>query len=200
MYTGQDMQSANMYAYCGNNPVTRSDPFGGMYVVEDQPQGDYARKAFEIYNSYQPSRDTIQDIGEDFSNFNLQNTSEQAAIQANYFAMYKGVPVIKVSGLGGKSASFYMIFLNKADNSPETVKHEYGHRVQLDQMGFTNYLKYVAVPSVIHSEVYSRGQYYKYYSYYSMPFEYDADIKGKAVHEVDPWAEDLRNLYFSGIE
>ena len=30
VYTGQDMQSANMYAYCGNNPVTRSDPFGGM--------------------------------------------------------------------------------------------------------------------------------------------------------------------------
>ena len=33
VYTGQDMQSGNMYAYCGNNPVTRSDPYGGMYVI-----------------------------------------------------------------------------------------------------------------------------------------------------------------------
>ena len=35
VYTGQDMQSGNMYAYCGNNPVTRSDPYGGMYVISD---------------------------------------------------------------------------------------------------------------------------------------------------------------------
>ena len=33
MYTGQDMQSGNMFAYCGNNPVTRSNPYGGMYVI-----------------------------------------------------------------------------------------------------------------------------------------------------------------------
>ena len=34
VFTGQDMQSGNMYAYCGNNPVTRSDPYGGMYVID----------------------------------------------------------------------------------------------------------------------------------------------------------------------
>lgn len=33
VYTGQDMQSGNMFAYCGNNPITRSDPYGGMYVI-----------------------------------------------------------------------------------------------------------------------------------------------------------------------
>ena len=27
------MQSGNMFAYCGNNPITRSDPYGGMYVI-----------------------------------------------------------------------------------------------------------------------------------------------------------------------
>lgn len=32
--TGQDMQSANMYAYCGNNPVTRSDVGGNAYLIE----------------------------------------------------------------------------------------------------------------------------------------------------------------------
>ena len=33
VYTGQDMQSGNMFAYCGNNPIIRSDPYGGMYVI-----------------------------------------------------------------------------------------------------------------------------------------------------------------------
>ena len=33
VFTGQDMQSGNMFAYCGNNPIIRSDPYGGMYVI-----------------------------------------------------------------------------------------------------------------------------------------------------------------------
>ena len=34
VFTGQDMQSGNMYAYCGNNPTGRSDVEGSAYQVD----------------------------------------------------------------------------------------------------------------------------------------------------------------------
>ena len=32
VYTGQDILSGNMYAYCGNNPIINIDPTGRMYI------------------------------------------------------------------------------------------------------------------------------------------------------------------------
>lgn len=117
----------------------------------------------------------------DFKNFNLANTSEDVTLNANYFSAYKGQYVIKANldFNGGRSGSFGVMILDKKEGTEEkggieegrrTVKHEWGHFVQLGMLGPKKYVEKIAIPSVSSKASYK--------DYYYQPWERSADIFG----------------------
>jgi len=84
------------------------------------------------------------------------------------------------------------------DGGDNLLKHEYGHVVQLGLLGFTNYCKYVAVPSI---SVFWASEQVAWLndSYYSFPWEYQADQFGGASHRYAPWADDISSIYWSFV-
>lgn len=118
-----------------------------------------------------PVEKFVAGITEDFKNFDINNTSEEKALESNYFSSYKGVPVIRVDG--NRSASFGAIFLtresNDRNNPEDVVRHEYGHTRQLRKLGVVKYAIDIGIPSVF--EI-GGGD------YYSRPWEITADIYG----------------------
>jgi hypothetical protein len=63
------------------------------------------------------------------------------------------------------------MFLNKKAKDPNTVRHEWGHFVQLGIMGVGSYIPTVAIPSILSGD---RAD------YYSLPWERMADFFGGA--------------------
>ena len=68
------------------------------------------------------------------------------------------------------------MFLNTENAEEQDVKHEYGHYIQLQELGLIRYIMYVAIPSVNSGDV-------AYDEYYSLPFEMSADILGEVQRE-----------------
>ena len=56
------------------------------------------------------------------------------------------------------------------------MKHEYGHRLQFDKLGFFRYISRVAVPSVLANLLYKLKK--LPYDYYGSPWEREADMLG----------------------
>jgi hypothetical protein len=102
----------------------------------------------------------------------LFNTDEQAVLDAEFFAFYKGVPVIKVPN-SRDAFSCGIIFIGDDVSDINTVKHEYGHYVHLTLVGIDNYVVRVVLPSVI-----GYASNVPYDVYYSQPWEYIAEILG----------------------
>lgn len=70
------------------------------------------------------------------------------------------------------------IGLSKQQQNSNTLKHEYGHKVQLDNMGLRNYIENVAIPSVTINILDRQGK--LPYDYYSYPWEAEANELGGA--------------------
>ena len=100
------------------------------------------------------------------------NTDEQAVLDAEYFAFYKGQLVIREDWAftNGRSGSFIIMFLNSNETDVNTVRHKWGHFVQLLQLGIVEYTFSILLPSVL-SDPYNKH-------YYSNPWEITADIYG----------------------
>ncbi len=79
--------------------------------------------------------------------WNPYNTNADNAAKAQVMSFYKGVPVIRISGMGG-SMSLGVIFFDKSQDV-EVLKHERGHTNQLMTLGIMNYLLRIGVPSVV---------------------------------------------------
>ena len=121
---------------------------------------------------------------------------------AEKFAFYKGVPVIKVPGMGTDMCSFDVIFIGEEArtrrNAIEDVKHEYGHSVHFSQIGILRYTTRVAIPSLIGYYTVSAEQ------YYSQPWEYIAEVFGGVSNRLydgqpypyEPYASLLGTLYW----
>ena len=124
-----------------------------------------------------PQLPPLQQFGvelyQDAANFNINNTSEEKVIESNWVSAYKGRVVIRHSLKGLSSMSLGVIFLNQSDVDTNTVKHEYGHCLQLDEVGMLKYLVFVAAPSV---KGYWSGL--DNSAFYSQPWEYGADMYG----------------------
>ena len=108
---------------------------------------------------------------QDFKNYDINNESEEKVLQSKYFSAYKGVPVVRING--DRSGSFGMIFLtrktNSMKNAEDTIRHEYGHTKQLQQLGVLGYAMCIGLPSW---QKWGSGE------YYSKPWEITADIYG----------------------
>jgi hypothetical protein len=114
-------------------------------------------------------------ISEDFRNYDKNNTSEEKVINAHFFSAYKRAFVLKLP-IGYNAASFRTIFLGRKIKNTNVVKHEYGHRLQFDKLGFFRYISRVATPSVLANLLYKLKK--LPYDYYGSPWENEADILG----------------------
>ena len=171
-----------MYAYCSNEPIANYDPAGNYYAkVEDRITtgcgGRGGIPAFVVRPSKpdpeaQPKQNKVGLI--DF----ITNTDEQVVLDAEHFAMYRGVPVIRING--NRSGFFGVIFLtyetNGRSNPEDMVRHEYGHAQQLKELGLATYLTNIFIPSWLEWGSNS--------DYYSREVEITADILGGVVSRV----------------
>ena len=99
---GGDIQGYNLFAYCMNNPVNMFDSSGHW------PQWLNDVVNWVNNNIIQPIVNFAEDVVEDFTNFDLNNQSEEKVLQSNYFSFDKGVLVIRTNG--NRSGSFGVIF------------------------------------------------------------------------------------------
>ena len=167
-----------MFAYCGNNPANRADPsgllpsctfLGDNHLFSDKIlSGGGGGVGITSPSTSKAASDKV--IANEVAYFN--NTDEQAVLDAEYFAFYKGTLVVKMQPMNNKGLSFGIIFLGPHVDAA-TVKHEYGHYLHLQEIGVQSYIINVAIPSLIDS--WSNTP---YSVYYSEPQEYIADILG----------------------
>lgn len=114
-------------------------------------------------------------IWKDIKNFNPLNSDEKVVLDANYFSIYEKHLVIRQGGFGKRSFSIGVMFIDRAESSDnplsiKTVPHEYGHTVQLRQLGLVRYLASIAIPSIKSK---AEGE-----AYYDQPWEVTADVYG----------------------
>lgn len=104
----------------------------------------------------------------DIKNYDRTNTSEACVLESNYFSAYKNVTVFRIRTK--RSGSFKALFIAKKGSDADTVRHEYGHRLQLDKLGMFRYFLCIFIPSW---RQWGKG------NYYDKPWEVTADILGE---------------------
>ena len=162
----ESLSGYNMFAYCFNNPVNMADNSGNW------PQ--WIKDAANWLNNsiIQPVASFVKDITEDINNFDWNNESEEKVLESNYFSSYKGVPTFRIGG--NRSGSFGAMFItretNNRDYPEDIVRHEYGHTLQLKQLGVIDYALCIALPSW--------QEWGTNPNYYSRPWEITADVLG----------------------
>ena len=160
-----------MFVYCNSNPTNFRDDSGTRmeYVRFDSgaPVAFPSPGVISEMTIPGSSSDFLDDV-EDF----LTNTDEQAVLDAEFFAFYKGAPVIKMPN-SRDAFSCGIIFIGNDVSDPNTVKHEYSHYIHLLLVGIDNYVGRVVLPSVI-----GYASNVPYDVYYSQPWEYIAEILG----------------------
>ena len=130
------LQGYNLFAYCNNNPVMFADPSGNIPRWLYDVGGWIGNSLSWIYrNIYKPVYTVRDNIEEDIYMYDKNNTSEEKVLEAHYFSSYKGSFVVKLP-IGKNAASYGVMFIGDEVTSTDTVKHEYGHIVQFQNMGF----------------------------------------------------------------
>ena len=192
-----DLTGYNLFAYCSNNPVMGYDPYGQFNLFGALKNITGALIDVAIQETEKAMKRVARDLMEDIMNFDKNNTDPQACVESNYFSMYNGVPVISFNLFGLNSFAIGGVIFLEGTASANTVLHEYGHTRQEKELGFGNYLVQVAIPSVSYNILSEKYPALKTY-YYSMPWEYDADIRGEAYRRdgYAPWAEETNRIYW----
>jgi RHS repeat-associated protein len=190
--TGQGIIGFNMFVYCLNNPVNMVDYTGCL------PQ--WMEDAWNWFddNVIQPVVNFFEDVKEDFDNYDEKNEDEETVFESNYFSCYKGTFVLKTPFKA--SFSFGFIGLSTKQQNSNTLNHEYGHKVQLDNRGWGNYIVDIAVPSVTANILDRKGK--LPYDYYGSAWEAEADRLGGVIRTKDntPWPEGAYNSYWDLIK
>ena len=183
----------NMFAYCGNNPVTRYDPTGREYFLACYSDG----RAIQAMLQYRSLGGCCS--GGDLSSYSgpitgsgdyllpLTHTDPLEAredLRNNGFTFYKGKLVIMAPlPFDETAASFGIILMDDyygdTDDKEfaDTLNHEYGHAVHASQVGLPVYFATTAIPSLI-GAVLSRKVEWIDKNYYSLPWERTADYLG----------------------
>ena len=159
----------NLFAYCENNPVMYIDPTGELFREIFDQILNYILFCFALAS--------------DIMNFDPNNEDEEKVLQSYFFSCYKGTLVIRTNF--DRSGTFGIIFLSRyVSNTPEDdVRHEYGHIVQMRELGVLKYTIYIAIPSAL-----KLGN----KLYYDKPWEISADLNGGVVSRVHS-AEDIQD-------
>ena len=180
-----------MFAYCLNNPVNYTDTKGSAckLIFSDcfdtlkspwqDPTGGGGRTGSRIY--YTPK------YGKDQKEQQVLNTLKGQGI-----TYYNGALVVNFSSSFLSSFSIAnVIFLESSQHYIDTLRHEHGHIQQQREFGAMKYLFLVFIPSATYNLI-SRHDSTLASCYYSMPWEYDADMRSniqRAGHK--SWAKKL---------
>ena len=173
-----------MFAYCLNNPVVLTDSSGTAAHIGFSADGQLHDSPWKIGSPggggwSQDIHYSQKDYGSATDKFYtvrtlkfVFNSDEQVVLDAEHFAFYKGCLVIRTNGK--RSGSFGVLFITRETNTrdyPEDViRHEYGHTVQLAQLGVVKYTLCIGLPSLFE---WGSDQ-----EYYRRPWEITADIFG----------------------
>ena len=136
----------------------------------------------------------FEKIKQDRVNADKLCDDESKTLSCNVFSYYKGVRFLKVP-FRMNACSFGMIFWGKREpcsgcEAEETLRHEYGHYLQYKKLGFFKYVRFVAAPSL---KGYFGGV--PYNSYYSQPWEYEADVLGNVMRQNYSYELDAEQKY-----
>ena len=178
--TGQGLLGNNMFAYCNNNPVSLADPSGtACCALFDDNQilhliiRDYSSCGGNSYAS-----GGVSTRGSSISIKEYLNTNDPEVVLENLekdnIAYYNDVFVIKTPF--DASFSFGFIGLSKQQQNADVLRHEYGHTVQLGNMGVGSYITNVTLPSITINLLDRKGN--LLYDYYSYPWEAEANELG----------------------
>lgn len=126
----------------------------------------------------QPVKAFFKNIAEDRKNYDKLNENENKVFNSHYFSCYRGVPVLKTAFKA--SFSFGFIGLSKRQQNSDTLKHEYGHKLQLKSMGVFRYFFRVACPSLTINLLHRMKK--LPYEYHSYPWEKEADTLGEVLN------------------
>ena len=148
-----------------------------------------------ISNSFSPG--SSGSLGESIKNY-VSNQDEQVVLSSNAVAFYKGVLVVRVPFMNNNACSIGVIFMGD-ECSENLLKHEYGRTEQLRNLGFLDYLTYVAMPSFTFFACTQMDILPENY-YYSYPWEYQADYYGGARHSYEPWANTACAIYWCAVD
>ena len=152
-----------MFTYCGNNPATGVDQSGHAWC----------KISFDAFNPFdsglvpiiggggsgymgvvQAMNDSESEMEHNIDELYafVTNSDEARVWNAEHFAFYQGVLVVRLPW-EWTAFSFGVIVLGsqyKGDNfGNTTLKHEYGHFLQLKKYGWYSYLSTVAIPSLM---------------------------------------------------
>ena len=202
--TGQGLLGNNMFAYCLNSPIAYTDAYGTAAQVcisadgrvNDSPWKDPAGGG---------SRNNItstNSCGNVYDKFYVakllkyfMNSDEQAVLDAEYVAFYKGYLIVKLP-IGNNAFSYGIIFMGDEGLTVDDVRHEYGHSRHMSMIGIKAYTLTVAIPSL-----YSFWSQNFKGSYYSLPWEYIPEVLGDVnrnggTYSYDPFAQENAQMYF----
>ena len=116
----------------------------------------------------------LEKLKEDKKNYQKSNEDELKVLNAFYFSSYKNTFVIKSGSFSG--AYLFFIWIGKKVTDVNLVKHEYGHKLQRKKLGFCKYIGKIFIPSFLCHKLMLKNK--LPYSYYSLPWEYEADSLG----------------------
>lgn len=110
------------------------------------------------------------------------------------YSFYNGVLVLKLP-IGKNAASFGIILMGDEVSDADTVRHEYGHIEQLNNEGWLACILTIALPSLAGNMMLRMGK-IDHTTYYSLPWEYEADKYVGVIRKRTSWADDMCNDYF----
>lgn len=133
----------------------------------------------------------------------IDNTDPQVVEDATLIAFYCGILVFKIPFFRRNAASFGIIFYGGGFADPKTVlDHECGHREQLNALGWRDFARFYAIPSIMGNLI-DRLGIIPFDFYYSQPWEYKADefggVNPSARHYL-PGAKEASDSYFSWVQ
>ena len=207
--TGTGLLGNNMFAYCNNNPVNNYDSGGTSpisYCNGDRNPlfigyygcGGGGGGGGSFYCGYGSTREAkaIIQREKDF----YTNTDEQIVLESDGLSFYHGIPVLRANFGEGGAFSFIIIVLDDDYQYDETgintLKHEYGHKLHMDDIGVVNYLLTTAIPSLIGAGLSNAG--IIDVDYYSLPWEYVANMYGNVSHNgYTSWADEAGVFFWT---
>ena len=188
-----------MFAYCGNNPISRSDPAGNAFICVGFSADAIDRLCPVLggssggcgYALCAASR-LAKIVNNESEVETLQNLKDYGV------SFYKGALVIKTPF--DASFSFGIIGLSEDQQNINTLNHEYGHVLQMKDKGLGAFIIDVAVPSITINILDRKGK--LNYDYYGAPWEAEADALGGVNRTSDntPWPADAYNSYWDLIK